>query len=127
LQRKHPEGQGGTGAAPLSGSTGAAPRRRPVDGSLKRPYTPLRAVSGALLLASCALLAAACGADNWKCQINCEDTAVPGSRGSWDLQDQPCDQCKEKFFLVRAAICGLGDNPTCVCSYMCESLWEFKH
>ena len=94
---------------------------------MKKRTGRVRTVFGAVILAGFSLLLATCGQDNEQCYIDCQDVTVPESRGRWQLEDQPCDQCKEKFFIIREVICGGGGNPNCICSYLCEGLWEFRH
>jgi len=94
---------------------------------MTRRVKRVRTVFGVVILLAFSLFLATCGQDNEKCFIDCQDASIPGSRGTWQLEDQPCDQCINKFLVIRELICGGAGNPDCICSYVCESMWEFKH
>ena len=73
------------------------------------------------------LFSTACGEENYKCHLDCRDVTEPLSAYKTVINDIDCDVCRTQFEEVRAAVCGLDENPNCMCSYNCESLWEWKY
>jgi len=69
----------------------------------------------------------ACAQKNYKCFLDCQDVTVVGSKIHTELKDASCEACKQQFFITRAAVCGVDENPNCACSYVCESLFEWKY
>jgi hypothetical protein len=94
---------------------------------MKNRRMPRGTAAFVTILAVLSLFLHACGQANDTCNIECEDTGIPGSAVSIEHQDSTCDQCAKQFYKVRLGICGLEKNPTCRCSYLCQTEWEFKY